>query len=191
LTAFHLDKLVQGGFLEAGYRRLSGRSGPGAGRPAKVYRPSDRRVEVAVPPRDYELAARILLEGMGEGPDGDRRRAVAARRVGHALGREAKARAGRRGARARSRALVAVLEDRGFQPAVEDDGVIRLRNCPFDALSADYRDTVCGLNLALIEGIAEGIDTPDLRATREDSTLGCCVALRPVGHTARGTRGRV
>lgn len=36
LAAFHLGKLVDAGLLEVAHRRLTGRSGPGAGRPAKV-----------------------------------------------------------------------------------------------------------------------------------------------------------
>ncbi|MFS2294468.1 MAG: transcriptional regulator, partial [Actinomadura sp.] len=53
LAAFHLDKLVDGGLLEAGSRRLTGRSGPGAGRPAKVYRRAAGERGVSVPARDY------------------------------------------------------------------------------------------------------------------------------------------
>src|SRR5947209_3871012 len=63
-AAFHLEKLVLDGLLEADYRRLSGRRGPGAGRPARVYRRSARDVSIHVPPRDYELVARFLLRGM-------------------------------------------------------------------------------------------------------------------------------
>ncbi|MGW0855408.1 helix-turn-helix domain-containing protein, partial [Streptomyces sp. NPDC002690] len=37
LAAHHLDKLTEAGLLASGSRRLTGRSGPGAGRPAKVY----------------------------------------------------------------------------------------------------------------------------------------------------------
>src|SRR5579871_3156353 len=51
LAAFHLDKLVEEGLLEAVYRRLSGRSGPGAGRPSKLYRRSRREVHIDLPPR--------------------------------------------------------------------------------------------------------------------------------------------
>ena len=38
---FHLDRLVDEGLLEVEFRRLSGRTGPGSGRPAKLYRRSD------------------------------------------------------------------------------------------------------------------------------------------------------
>ena len=52
LAAFHLDKLVEAGLLEATYRRLTKRRGPGAGRPAKLYRPSSREFRVTLPPRN-------------------------------------------------------------------------------------------------------------------------------------------
>ena len=180
LAAFHLDRLVADGLLEASYRRLSGRSGPGAGRPAKIYRPSGATLHVTLPPRDYELAARMLLEGAGRGGGDVRRGRLAARRIGRELGREGRRRAGRRRSReSLGRALMDVLSARGFRPAVEEGGVIRLRNCPFDALAGDYRDQVCGLNLALLEGAIEGVGTPHLVAVADERHPGCCVAFRP------------
>src|SRR5689334_18516051 len=38
IARFHLEKLVDEGLLDTEYRRLTGRAGPGAGRPAKLYR---------------------------------------------------------------------------------------------------------------------------------------------------------
>src|SRR5215472_9171327 len=55
LAAYHLDKLVEAGLLTATYQRLGGRTGPGAGRPAKLYARSDREFAVSVPPPEYEL----------------------------------------------------------------------------------------------------------------------------------------
>ena len=60
LAAFHLDKLVEQGLLEASYRRLTKRRGPGAGRPAKLYCRSGLQVNLSLPPREYELAARLF-----------------------------------------------------------------------------------------------------------------------------------
>ena len=57
---FHLDKLVDEGLLEVEFRRLTGRDGPGAGRPAKLYRRSGREVSVTVPDREYELAGQLM-----------------------------------------------------------------------------------------------------------------------------------
>jgi predicted ArsR family transcriptional regulator len=64
---FHLDKLVADGLLETEFRRLTGRRGPGAGRPAKLYRRSPREVAVTLPPRRYELAARIMAAALDRG----------------------------------------------------------------------------------------------------------------------------
>src|SRR3954464_11035711 len=61
---FHLDRLVDEGLLETEYRRLSGRRGPGAGRPAKLYRRSTREFDVTLPERHYDLAGQILAEAV-------------------------------------------------------------------------------------------------------------------------------
>src|SRR5260370_26852090 len=88
LAVYHLDKLVESGLLTASYQRPPGRSGPGAGRPAKLYTRSDREFAVTVPPREYELAARLLVQAVEADPS-DRSRAAlaeAARRLGTELG---------------------------------------------------------------------------------------------------------
>jgi len=46
VAAFHLDRLAEQGLLTVEYRRPAGRTGPGAGRPAKLY----RRIEEEVAP---------------------------------------------------------------------------------------------------------------------------------------------
>src|SRR5579859_5251445 len=88
LAVYHLDKLVEAGLLTASYQRPPGRSGPGAGRPAKLYMRSDREFAVTVPPREYELAARLLVQAVEADPGGNSRAALlkAARRLGTELG---------------------------------------------------------------------------------------------------------
>ena len=54
---FHLDKLVDAGLADVRFQRLTGRSGPGAGRTAKLYRRSDTEIGVSLPERRYDLAA--------------------------------------------------------------------------------------------------------------------------------------
>ena len=98
LAVYHLDKLVESGLLTAFYQRPPGRSGPGAG-PAKVYARSDREFAVTVPPREYELAARLLVQAVEADPS-DRSRAAlaeAARRLGTELGSCGPAVPGRQG----------------------------------------------------------------------------------------------
>src|SRR4051794_4572067 len=62
LAAFHLDRLAEAGMLEASYLRLTGRTGPGAGRPARVYRRAARDIAISFPPRHYELAADMFAD---------------------------------------------------------------------------------------------------------------------------------
>src|SRR3954469_18679204 len=66
LAAFHLDLLAVGGLLEVDYARPPGRTGPGAGRPAKRYRPVPVDLELQVPARRYDLAARILARAVDD-----------------------------------------------------------------------------------------------------------------------------
>ena len=88
LAVYHLDKLVEAGLLTASYQRPAGRGGPGAGRPAKLYARSGREFAVTVPPREYELAARLLVEVVEADPSGRSRAALgeAAHRLGTELG---------------------------------------------------------------------------------------------------------
>lgn len=178
-AAFHLDQLVKVGLLDVVYQRLSGRVGPGAGRPAKLYHRSRRQVAVSVPERRYELVGRLLAaavdeaEGSGESP-----RSVLGRRareLGRQLGEAA--RAGRDAADDRDTVL-RVLEDHGFEPRVEDAAVV-LGNCPFHALAQQHTAVVCGMNLCLLQGLVDGLATTGLRAHLKPTPADCCVSLEP------------
>lgn len=180
LAAFHLDKLVEQGLLEASYRRLGKRRGPGAGRPAKLYRRSSLQVDVSLPPRDYELAARLFARAL-TAPAATRTRArKTARDFGASLGREARRRAGSRlGHAALLEQLRTVLREHGYEPLRAPGGAIRLRNCPFDALARDYRPLMCGMNQALLGGVVRGLGLPGFTATLDPQPGMCCVVLRP------------
>jgi predicted ArsR family transcriptional regulator len=180
LAAFHLDKLVQAGLLEAGYRRLRGRGGPGAGRPSKVYRRSGPDVLVTIPARDYELAARLAVTAIEQGGTPEALRATA-RRHGAALGSRARG----SGRRRDDRTLMRILSEAGFDPS-RSGTEIRLNNCPFRALAADHRDQICGMNLALLEGVVEGLGTPGLRAEADRTPGRCCVTFRPATRAPAG-----
>jgi predicted ArsR family transcriptional regulator len=186
LAAFHLDKLLEEGLLDVEYRRISGRSGPGAGRPAKLYRPSGRLVQVSLPERRYDLAARLMAEAL-EDPEGDPVEAIdrAARRFGHAIGAQARRHLGRRPSATRllDRAC-AVLRDHGFEP-VHGDGEIRLRNCPFDAIAKDHTALVCGMNLALAEGLVTGLGAEGIDVRLDPMPGTCCVVLSAGGRKRR------
>ncbi|HEY4456448.1 MAG TPA: helix-turn-helix domain-containing protein [Pseudonocardiaceae bacterium] len=166
LAAFHLDKLVEAGLLATESRRLSGRSGPGAGRPAKLYRRSATEHQISLPGRDYRTAADLLAE-VAEAARLDTELRAAAHREGRAAAIPIKDLAAAR----------ALLATRGYEPHEDaEGGVLRLANCPFHALSERYPALVCGMNLALVEGLlahADGLQS------RMDPRPGlCCVAVR-------------
>ena len=180
LAAFHLDKLVAGGLLDVEYRRLSGRTGPGAGRPSKLYRRGAREVGVSLPDRHYEVPAELLATTIeqltGQAPRDALR--SAARALGERIGSAARQRSGPRPSRRRlHEALEETLEARGYEPIETPSGDMRFRNCPFHALVVDHRDLVCTMNLALAEGILDGIGEARFRARLDPQPGQCCVAI--------------
>ncbi len=188
LAAFHLDKLVDGGLLDHEYRRLSGRTGPGAGRPSKLYRRGSREVGVALPERQYQVPAELFATAMERlaGPTPPDALRTAAHDLGEGIGAAARQRTGPRPSRRRLRAaLEETLEARGYDPTETPSGEIRLRNCPFHALVEDHRDLVCNMNLALADGILDGLGDDGLDARLDPQPGQCCVAIA----AASGQRG--
>ncbi|HEU5001713.1 MAG TPA: transcriptional regulator [Actinomycetota bacterium] len=190
LAAFHLDRLIDDGLLVADYRRLSGRTGPGAGRPAKIYRRSSRELSLTIPPRSYEMLARLLAQALTSGEDPGESLRESARAVGSMLGAEARRRAGPRPSRQQLLdAAAEVLDESGFAPCPDaDGGGLILGNCPFSPLSSDYVDLVCGANLTLMQGLTEVLDVKDLEAGFERSPQTCCVAMHRARPGAAATR---
>lgn len=167
LAAFHLDKLVDAGLLVVSFQRISGRSGPGAGRPAKLYCRAPGEHSVTVPPRSYGAVGRLLAEVVDRaGLEHQLQAAARAAGAGEAAGEAAGERAGD---------PIARLGARGYQPFLDGADTVRLNNCPFHALAEEFPALVCGMNLALIEGLLERDEdwSAVMRPTRE----GCCVAL--------------
>ncbi|GAA2505064.1 helix-turn-helix transcriptional regulator [Streptomyces gobitricini] len=174
LAAHHLDKLANAGLLETGSRRLTGRSGPGAGRPAKVYTRARAERSVSLPARDYRTAAEVLAEAADQAGL-DAGLCAAARRRGEAL----------RGSAAPCGGLQEAMEmlaARGYEPRLEGAGEaagaavqVRMRNCPFHAVAERFPPLVCGMNLALLEGLL-GPDGP-VRARMDARPGECCVVV--------------
>ncbi|MER7835242.1 transcriptional regulator [Streptomyces sp. NPDC096040] len=183
LAAHHLDRLAEAGLLDTGSRRLTGRSGPGAGRPAKVYMRARAERAVSLPARDYRTAAELLAEA-AEQAGLDAGLCAAARRRGEAL----------RGSAAPCGGLEEAMEmlaARGYEPHLEEAGgagvdrgaegageeavLVRMRNCPFHAVAERFPPLVCGMNLALLEGLL-GTSGP-VRARMDARPGQCCVVL--------------
>jgi predicted ArsR family transcriptional regulator len=181
VAAFHLDKLAELGLLETEYRRPPGRSGPGAGRPAKFYRAPHKDVSFSVPPREYELAGRLLAEAVTvaerEQVPVSRALGDVARRVGHSLGTRARERTGANANRTRLRdAASQELTECGYEPRSDRTG-FTLANCPFHALAQEYRDLICGMNLEFLSGFTGSLSGIGLEARLEPRPGQCCVRL--------------
>ncbi|MBI2614577.1 MAG: transcriptional regulator [Gemmatimonadetes bacterium] len=179
LAAFHLDKLVAAGLLVAEYRRLTGRRGPGAGRPSKLYRRSPRQITVMLPVRRYTDAARWFATAVeAAGPRATRALHQAVQAFGRDLGAAARELAGPRAGHHRLLAAAEqVLRDYGFAPA-RGNGDVLLHSCPFDALTQQHRDTVCHMNVELLSGFVRGLKLRGLQARRAPGAGRCCVILR-------------
>lgn len=178
---FHLEKLVEQGLLDTEFQRLSGRQGPGAGRPTKLYRRSGRELSVTLPERRYDLAGRLLAQAIEDAtrtgtPVLDALHAAAAQ-LGRTLGDQARRDLGRQpGPERRVRAACAALSAHGYEPRHEDS-TITLANCPFDSLARDHTDLVCGMNLALLGAFADQVGDGTLTARLDPADDRCCVVL--------------
>lgn len=172
LAAFHLDRLVEAGLLVAHYARPPGRrGGPGAGRPSKWYTATDEGLEVTVPPRRNDLAARILLRavtGARAAEDGAAALQVAARRTGQELASGCAGEAD----------LDALLTELGYEPAPAEDGGLDLVNCPFHELVTEDRQSVCSMNFAFLDAAAHQAGSTRVVRLEPREDL-CCVHLLP------------
>jgi predicted ArsR family transcriptional regulator len=193
LAVYHLDKLVESGLLTASYRRPPGRSGPGAGRPAKVYSRSGGEFMVTVPPREYELAARLLVHAVAADCSGLTRTALhdAARHLGTGLGKRHRAdgaQGGEQGGEqggvqcngprlASENALENALSEHGFEPWHDDAGTVRMRNCPFRHLAELQPEVICHMTLALIRGLVAGLGATGLNPALDPEPEHCCVVI--------------
>jgi predicted ArsR family transcriptional regulator len=174
VAKFNLDRLVADGLLDVEYRRPPGRSGPGAGRPTKLYRRTTRDIAVSLPDRRYDLAGQVLAEAVTAAardrlPVSDTLRA-AARAAGHRIAETAGPAADPR------QAVGDLLARHGYEPRTTGDHLV-LANCPFDSLARDYTDLVCGMNLDLIDGILERVCPGRMTARLDPGPGRCCVTI--------------
>jgi predicted ArsR family transcriptional regulator len=178
LAAFHLDRMADAGLLDVEYRRLSGRVGPGAGRPAKVYSVSSRSFSVQIPQTRYSLAASMMATALSaDGPPADGAESLrdVASAVGKSLGGEIRRQARTKGAR--QEAVHNKLKQLGYEPQMQESGEWTMRNCIFSELSASHRELVCPMNAAFVGGLLDGAHVRSVRVERQPERAGCCVRL--------------
>jgi predicted ArsR family transcriptional regulator len=173
-AAFHLDRLAEQGLLAVSFARRSGRRGPGAGRPAKLYQRSARELSVSLPPRHYDLAGQLLAGAVVEAElSGQHPREVLNRRArefGQALARE-------QSGDGDTFVLMDLLQDQGYEPRAAGVDII-LYNCPFHAMAQEHTELVCGMNLHLLKGVLAGLGLSGQHARLDPTPSRCCVRLR-------------
>lgn len=184
VAAFHLDKLAEAGVVEVRFERTSGRTGPGAGRPAKLYRRRAEELSASVPERRYDLAGSLLATAIAEsertGAPIAECLSASARATGRAIGEEAVEATGDLKTReTRRHAVLDVLARHGYEPTLGKRGEIALLNCPFHRLAEEHRSLVCGMNLDFLAGLLEGMGPADRLTARLAPEPGyCCVRIK-------------
>jgi predicted ArsR family transcriptional regulator len=176
---FHLDRLEAAGLLEADYVRMTGRTGPGAGRPAKRYRRGSVEFAVTLPARDYELAGHIMADAIADSARTGAPIFVAIKNVAAAHGAAIAASATERPTAADGALDLAVriLTEHGYEPRRVDHTVV-MANCPFHALAVGHTELVCRLNHSLLSGFVDSVAPDLLDARLEPGENRCCVTLK-------------
>jgi predicted ArsR family transcriptional regulator len=182
LAAFHLDVLADAELVTVDYARPAGRTGPGAGRPAKRYTAADVDLELSVPPRRYDVAARVMARGLAaaheRGTDALETTFEVAQEEGQRIGHLRRS-PGRKSAKATTEAAMDVLTDLGYEPRCESDRCVQLCNCPFDSVVDVAADVVCGLNQRFVSGVLDGLGGHRaVQAELDPAPDRCCVVLR-------------
>jgi predicted ArsR family transcriptional regulator len=137
VARWRLERLAETGLLQVGYERRTGRTGPGAGRPAKTYAPAPELASIEFPRRHYEALIRLLVAALPR-PQRDERLSQIGRTFAEELARAARF---RRASTSLPRALDAVCRSLGrigFQASVESlregGGIIVSATCPMRPL---------------------------------------------------------
>lgn len=185
LAAFHLDKMVAVGLLQAHYESPVGMIHK-VGRRPKVYEAVAEAIAVSIPERRYGMLADVLTEAVVTEAGGESARDTALRvayRRGEALGsaERERARPGRLGAEEGLSLAADTLEKFGYEPERAAPTLLRLRNCPFHPLAAKAPELVCAVNQAFLAGYLHGLGSDKTTAVLAPRPGACCVELRADG----------
>ncbi|MFL5927886.1 MAG: helix-turn-helix transcriptional regulator [Gaiellaceae bacterium] len=164
-----LERLVAAGLLAAHYERRTGRTGPGAGRPAKIYSVAPQLENIEFPTRQYESLFGLLLAELPRAGRPERLRAIGVE-FGGRLAQAAGLRPAKR-ARTGLERMCAAVRRLGYQATLLElaDGraVVATPMCPLRPLVREQPDA------ALVDrGMWAGLASAALAAT--DATAFSC-----------------
>jgi len=159
----HLDRLADEGYLEVTRRRQSGKSGPGAGRPAKCYTSTDKEIDLRFPTRRLDLLVDLLVRTVmrlapADGTD-------VAVGVGRDFGRDLANSLDVDSTDDMFETVAAMLQHEGFE-IVADGNRLLTRTCPFSAGTFEHPEVLCALDRGIMAGIFDVI-APTEAATLE------------------------
>jgi predicted ArsR family transcriptional regulator len=172
----HLDKLAAGGYLEVSLDHAT----PGAGRPAKRYRPSERETNVPLPPRPNDLVIHLLVRALDTlGPDeADRLAEDVGEEYGRVLADQMAPGDSQRSLRAAMSAVADALTAHGFAARAEDHDattwVVR-EHCPFGELVLEH-PVLCAVDRGMVKGLLArlcGVDIPVQLSSRARGDRSC------------------
>ena len=132
----HLERLVALGYLIPSQRRGT------TGKPAKLYRLTERQIELSYPIRRFARLAALLGQALRESPDG----IGAAREAGRGHGASLVTKPARS-----AESVLHELIPLGAE-YVLSDGDIVARNCIFRQACEQAQDIVCELHAGILEG---------------------------------------
>ncbi|MBP2413690.1 putative ArsR family transcriptional regulator [Arthrobacter stackebrandtii] len=166
----HLDRLVEEALLKVEYRKLGEKTGPGSGRPSKLYAVAVGEISASVPPRQYDLAAALLAAAVQRSIDTGEGVESAMATVAFDEGRRLGAEAGN---------IHDLLHANGYSPEPDAQGGTIMANCPFHRLSQDHTGVVCSLNGSLLAGALEGCGDCRHDLAPDEEISHCCARLVP------------
>jgi predicted ArsR family transcriptional regulator len=191
-----LERLVSAGVLGTSFARRSGRTGPGAGRPAKLYSPSPETQPLEFPPRHLPTLVARLLDAVPV-----ESRETTLREVGEKFGHDLAGAAGLRPSPLVKEGLegvCAAVRSLGFHAVLDringDTAVITTPTCPLRPLVAERPEASLidrGMWAGLIEkGIrgapAGSVECETHSCLNDDETCAVIVHLRrPATRAAR------
>ena len=156
----HLDKLSADGYLEVTQRRPNGRTGPGAGRPAKYYSVSSKIIDVHFPAHRHDVLSDMLVRIIDRIAPDDLTRI--AEEVGREVGTELAAEIGSpddTGYEGAIRAVVRAMTGIGFGVSSDVAGQRLLTShCPFGETAANHPEVVCSLDRGMVSGLMGRLD---------------------------------